>query len=185
MEIVENKKIAGILEIRLSPCIDGRGYFMRTFDGPLFASIGLNTSWPQENHSFTKKKHTVRGLHLYQPPHCEKKMIRVVRGTIFDVVVDLRRNSRSFGCWESFILSDTDLRWLYIPEGCAHGFCTLKDGCEMQYKHEKLFRPEIDSGIRWNDPDLGIAWPARTPIVSEKDNMLMSLKEFVALHGAC
>lgn len=185
MEIIENSRIAGVFEIRLSPFRDDRGYFMRAFDEQLFRNKGLNVVWPQENHSFTKKKHTVRGLHLYIPPHCEIKMIRVIRGAIFDVVVDLRKDSQSFARWQSFILKDEDFKCLYIPAGCAHGFCTISDATEMLYKHEKRFSSAIDSGIRWDDPDLGIHWPTTDPIISQKDSGLMSFKKFVSIHGSC
>ena len=183
MEITENKELAGVFEIHLAARQDERGFFMRTFDWQLFSDMGFNTNWPQENHSRSNAKNTIRGLHFYLPPHGEAKMIRVIRGRIFDVVVDLRKNSPTFGHWESFDLHDEDFKWLYIPAGFAHGFCTLEQRSEILYKHEKYFSSEIDSGIFWNDPDLKISWPVQDPIISAKDKGLMSMRRFIELYG--
>jgi dTDP-4-dehydrorhamnose 3,5-epimerase len=177
------KKLSGVAEIILEPKVDPRGFFMRTFDENLFRDMGLNLHWSQENHSRSDVKNTVRGLHFYLPPHSEAKMVRVIRGRIFDVVVDLRKNSPTFSCWESFALSDEDFKWLYIPAGFAHGFCTLDQRTEILYKNEKCFSPEIDSGIFWDDPDLNIPWPIKTSLVSDKDKGLMSMHKFIELYG--
>lgn len=182
MEIIESRRISGVFEIGLVSHSDERGYFMRTFDEKQFLNMGLNFNWSQENHSRTDVKNTVRGLHFYLPPYSEAKMIRVIRGRIFDVVVDLRKTSPTFSCWESFALNDEDFKWLYIPAGFAHGFCTLDQRTEILYKNEKYFSPEIDSGIFWNDPDLNIPWPVKTPLVSDKDKGLMSMRKFIELY---
>lgn len=178
MKIVA-KSLSGVAEVILRPRSDSRGYFMRTFDEDLFRDMGLNTHWPQENHSFSDAVNTIRGMHFYLPPHSEAKIIRVIHGRIFDVVVDLRKNSPTFGRWEAFDLCGEDYKWLYIPAGFAHGFCTLEPRTEIHYKHERLYIPESDSGIRWNDPDLNIPWPGKDPVLSEKDRRLMSLREFI------
>ncbi|MBN1930091.1 MAG: dTDP-4-dehydrorhamnose 3,5-epimerase [Desulfobacterales bacterium] len=182
MKIITNK-LSGVAEIILEPRVDQRGFFMRTFDEKQFRDMGLNLHWSQENHSRSDVENTVRGLHFYLPPHGEAKMLRVIRGRIFDVVVDLRKNSPTFGHWESFDLHDEDFKWLYISAGFAHGFCTLEQRSEILYKQEKYFSPEIDSGIFWNDQDLKISWPVQDPIISAKDKGLMSMRRFIELYG--
>jgi len=183
MEFIENKDLQGVYEIRLEPRRDDRGFFMRIYDEKLFAAHGLNCNWVQENHSRSIKKNTIRGLHFYLPPYSEAKMIRVIHGRIFDVVVDLRKNSHTFGKWVSYKLNAEDHKWVYIPSGFAHGFCSLVNNTEMIYRHEKAFAPQIDSGIFWNDHDVKISWPIKRPIISEKDKGLMSMNEFVELYG--
>jgi dTDP-4-dehydrorhamnose 3,5-epimerase len=172
-------KLKGIFEISLEPYIDERGFFMRTFDENIFSQFKIPTKWVQENHSKNLFKRTVRGLHFILPPHTDSKLIRCIRGHIFDVAVDLRKNSTSFGEWLSVELREDDYKWLFLPKGIAHGFCTIEDNSEILYKHDTCYQKSYDSGILWNDVDLNIEWPVDNPIISEKDNMLMSYNQFL------
>lgn len=177
MEIVP-LKLKGSYEIRLAPRGDERGYFMRTYDRQIFLENGLQTEWMQENQSLSTQLHTIRGLHFLLPPHTETKLVRVVQGKILDVFVDLRRDSQTFGQWDSIELSEDNHRAVYIPKGFAHGFCTLSERAVVQYKVDSVYVGESDAGIRWNDPAIGIEWNALDPILSERDRNLPLLKEF-------
>jgi dTDP-4-dehydrorhamnose 3,5-epimerase len=176
-------KIKGVLEIIFEPFIDHRGLFMRTFEEKFFAENKLGIQWVQENHSISALKNTLRGLHFVLPPFTDGKLIRCIKGELFDIFVDLRKDSVSFGTWASIILTEKDFKWLYLPKGFAHGFCTLTDHTEVIYKHDVEYNKGYDSGIIWNDVDLSIEWPCNNPVLSEKDNNLMTLKEFVKIHG--
>jgi dTDP-4-dehydrorhamnose 3,5-epimerase len=183
MKITENSKLKGVFEIILSPHRDERGFHMRIFDEQLFAGFNLPVRWMQENHSLNLKKNTLRGLHFILPPHTDGKLIRCIRGKIFDVFVDLRKDSPTSGQWDSKILDETEFIWLYIPKGFAHGFCSLTDQSELIYKHDTVYQRNFDCGIIWNDPVINISWPCREPIVSEKDKQLMSYSDFIKRVG--
>lgn len=170
--------IDGAFEIDFNPIEDERGFFMRTYDENFFTINGIHRQWVQENHSCSLKKGILRGMHFQFPPHDETKVVRVVNGKIFDVLVDLRKNSPTFGRWESLELSAENKKMLYIPKGCAHGFCTLSDSCDVLYKVDNFYHPEAEGSILWNDPDVGIHWPFRNPMLSEKDKNAMTLTEF-------
>ena len=176
---ITEKRLKGLFEIELSPFEDHRGFFMRTYDASILIKSGLNREWVQENHSSSVQKGTVRGLHFQLPPHTDAKLIRCIRGEIFDVVVDIRKDSPTFGQWESIILSEKNKKELFIPRGFAHGFCTLTDYCDIVYKHDNYYNKEYDAGILWNDPDLGIEWPIEKPILSERDTKQQTLNEFI------
>lgn len=182
MEITENKLIRGVYEIRLAPRSDERGYFMRTYDEEIFKESGLHRHWLQENHSRSEKVGTLRGLHFQFPPFAESKLIRCVRGAVFDVFVDLRKGSPSFGKWGSVELSDEKHNMIYIPRGFAHGFCALADGSEVVYKVDNAFSPRAESGLLWSDPELAIAWPVQRPLISEKDANNQTFGEFLLKH---
>lgn len=167
----------------MEPHKDNRGLFMRTYDEKIFGDAGLNKDWVQENHSYSKKKGTIRGLHFQFPPHAEIKLVRAVRGEIFMVYVDIRKKSPTFGQWESTILSESNLKALYVPEGMALGMCTLTDNCILFYKMGNYYAPESEGAIKWDDPDIGIDWPVEKPIISEKDSKAKSFKEFVGTYG--
>lgn len=178
MEIVKNS-IQGVFEITLKPIADNRGFFMRTYDLQIFNQNGLQTQWVQENHSKSIQKDIIRGLHLQLPPFAETKMIRCIKGEVMDVFVDLRKNSPTFGKWGSVIISESNFKCVYIPKGFAHGFCSLTGNCEVVYKVDNYYNKPSELGIIWNDPDVGIAWPVDKPILSEKDSMNMTLKQFI------
>lgn len=142
---------------------------MRTFDREIFREHGLQTEWVQENQSYSRYRHTVRGLHFQRPPAAETKLVRVAAGAVLDVFADLRRGSPTFGRWGSIELSASRQNMAYIPKGLAHGFCTLTDDVLMLYKVDHSYAPELEGSIRWNDPVLAIDWPAGEPILSDKD----------------
>lgn len=182
MEFIKHK-LKGVIEIKLKPFIDDRGSFTRTFDRDLFNEAGISCEWLQENRSINIHKGVLRGLHFILAPHTDAKLIRCSRGEIFDVVVDLRPNSDTFGRWMSLVLSEKENTLLYIPKGFAHGFCTLSDYSEILYKHDTFYVKEYDNGMIWNDEDLAIAWPVENPIISEKDRNLRKFKDFINNYG--
>lgn len=182
MEIKE-LEIPGVYKITLAPIMDDRGFFMRAYDLNTLNQFGLNRVWVQENHSRSEQKGVIRGLHFQLPPFSETKLIRCVKGSILDVIVDIRQNSETFGKWISIELSEINKQMLYIPRGFAHGFCTLTEVSEVIYKADNFYSKEFERGILWNDPDLGINWPlVEKPVLSEKDSKNLSFKEFKEKH---
>lgn len=178
--IIQPRKLAGSFEIELLPIEDSRGYFMRTFCRDIFRRHGLQSEWVQENQSLSRAKHTIRGLHFQKPPHSETKLIRVLCGAILDVFVDLRLDSRTYGKWDSVALSEENGKMVYIPRGFAHGFCTLTDDSVVLYKVDNMYAPESEGNLRWNDPEIGIKWPTKDPILSEKDQKAPLFRDFVS-----
>lgn len=176
-------KLEGIIFIDPAPFEDDRGFFIRTFDEEIFSKNGIQGPWVQENHSKSVNKNILRGIHFILPPHTDGKIVRCTNGKIFDVVVDLRKDSSTFGQYEKFILSAENKKMLYIPKGFGHGFLTLTENCEVHYKHNCYYKKEYDSGIKWNDSDINIEWPVKNPITSEKDAQLMTLKDFEKKHN--
>lgn len=171
-------RLKGTYEIILDPKRDERGYFARVYDEAIFAEYGLTTSWVQENQSLTKRMGTIRGLHFQRPPYAETKLVRVADGEVYDVFIDLRKESHTFGHWDSVYLSSDKLNMVYIPKGFAHGFCSLSDETLVTYKVDAVYSPDYEGGIRWNDGSLKIPWPATSPLISEKDIMLPLFDEF-------
>jgi dTDP-4-dehydrorhamnose 3,5-epimerase len=161
--------LAGVLVVSPAPHTDERGLFARTYDAALFAAAGLPTIWPQCNTSWNARKGTLRGLHYQAEPRPDPKLVRCTRGRIFDVAVDLRKNSASFGRWIGVELSADNREALAIPAGCAHGFLTLEDECEVFYMMGDIYVPELARGVRWNDPAFAIAWPAKPVTMSDRD----------------
>jgi dTDP-4-dehydrorhamnose 3,5-epimerase len=153
---------------------------MRVWDEQIFREHGLTTSWVQENQSLSDRKGIIRGLHFQQPPHAETKLIRVVGGAILDVFVDLRKESATYGRWDSIQLSAESHTMVYIPKGFAHGFCTLTEKTVVIYKVDAYYAPEFEGGLRWDDETLNIRWPTQEPLVSVKDRALPSFKDFVS-----
>jgi dTDP-4-dehydrorhamnose 3,5-epimerase len=173
-------KLAGTFEIVPKIIGDARGYFMESYSRKLFAEHGLQTDWAQENQSLSEKKHTLRGLHFQLPPFAQTKLVRAVRGEILDAFVDLRKDSPTYGQWDAIVLSEENCKSVYVPRGFAHGFCTIVENTIIQYKVDNLYAPEHDSGIRWNDPEIGIDWQTNDPILSAKDEKSQFLKDFVS-----
>lgn len=153
---------------------------METYKRDGFAERGLQTDWVQENQSLSVKKNTIRGLHFQMPPFAQAKFVRVVRGEILDVFVDLRKNSPTCGRWDSIKLSEDNCRAVYIPRGFAHGFCTLTENVVVQYKIDNFYSRESEGGLCWNDPEIAIDWQAENPILSTKDAKLPFYKDFVS-----
>jgi dTDP-4-dehydrorhamnose 3,5-epimerase len=161
---------------------DERGYFMETFNRRDLAALGIRAEFLQDNQSLSVPAGTVRGLHFQLPPAPQAKLVRVLRGSIFDVAVDLRKGSPSYLRWCGVTLTAWGGEQLYVPRGFAHGFCTLEPETEVAYKVDGYYAPECDSGLLWNDPDLGIAWPVESAAatLSDKDRMLPRLRNFVS-----
>ena len=155
---------------------DNRGYFMETYKQSDFDTAGLHYVFVQDNQS-SSRKGVLRGLH-FQKTFPQAKLVRVLRGTVFDVAVDLRRNSETFGKWTGVLLSDENRRQFLIPRGLAHGFVVVSDYAEFAYKCDELYHPEDEGGLAWDDPDIGIEWPEVGEIIlSEKDKHLPTLNE--------
>jgi dTDP-4-dehydrorhamnose 3,5-epimerase len=173
-------KLAGSFEIQLRRIADERGYFSRLYDADIFAKYDLQTVWKHDSQSFNLKKHTIRGLHFQLPPFDETKLVRVSSGAIWDVIVDLRRNSETFGQHEAIELSEENGKCLYIPRGFAHGFCTLTDNSVVNYKIDAAYDAQSASGIRWNDSALNIKWQTAAPVISERDRLLPLFADFVS-----
>lgn len=176
MNILE--RWGGVYIIQSEPQEDERGFFMRVYDDTTFKQFGIHRVWVQENHSLIVGKGTIKGMHFQVPPFQETKLIRVIRGEIYDVFVDLRRDSPAFGQWGCITLSAAKKEMLYLPRGFAHGFCTLTSYCEVLYKMDNYYADKYESSIKWDDPDLDIEWPVDNPIISEKDAKAESFKEF-------
>lgn len=177
--MVKELNFKGVYEILLKPIADERGFFMRTFDLDIMKSYEIQTNWVQENHSKTFQKGTVRGLHFQFPPYSEAKLIRCIRGSILNVFVDLRKNSKTFGKWDAVELNTENNKMIYLPKGFANGFCILNDNSEIVYKSSNSYHPESEGRIMWNDPDLNISWPFKHPVLSEKDENNMSMETFL------
>jgi dTDP-4-dehydrorhamnose 3,5-epimerase len=149
---------------------DSRGFFMETYKQSDFANAGITEEFIQDNHSKSTKG-VLRGLHYQLKPKSQAKLIRCIKGKIFDVAVDIRKKSDTFGKWQGFELSEENKNVLFIPEGFSHGFVVLSDEAEIMYKTSNEFCPELDRGIRWNDPDLNVGWGIDfEPIISDKDS---------------
>lgn len=150
---------------------DSRGFFSETYNQRDLAAVGINTEFVQDNHSLSGPRGTVRGLHYQLPPFAQDKLLRVVRGSVLDIAVDVRRGSPTFGRHVSVVLSAEDWTQVLVPAGFAHGFCTLEPDTEVIYKVSDYYAPDHDRGILWNDPDLGIEWPvdAGEALLSERD----------------
>jgi len=142
---------------------------MESYNKKVFEELGLDCAYVQDNHSLSKSAGTLRGLHFQTDPKAQTKVVRVTRGAVFDVVVDIREASPTYGQWVSAILTEHNKRQILVPKGFAHGFCTLLDDTEVQYKVDEYYSPKNDGGIIWNDPCLAIDWPTSEPILSEKD----------------
>lgn len=152
---------------------DARGNFAEIYNKRDFAKVGVTVEFVQDNHSFSAPRGTVRGLHFQLPPYAQDKLVRVVCGSIFDVAVDMRRDSPTFGQYASAILTAREGMQMFVPVGFAHGFCTLEPDTEVTYKVSNYYAPDHDAGVLWNDPDLGIAWPIaeEDAVLSEKDKV--------------
>jgi dTDP-4-dehydrorhamnose 3,5-epimerase len=159
---------------------DERGFFLEFWSTKKFAENGIGARFVQDNHSMSARKGVLRGLHFQIPPNEQAKLVRVTRGKVYDVIVDLRKDSPTFGKWEGFELTAGGFEMLFIPRGFAHAYCTLEDNTEFMYKVDNFYAPESDSGIIWNDPTLKIDWPMKEPILSEKDSKLQNFKDFVS-----
>jgi len=168
--------ISDVILIEPESFNDNRGYFFENYNEQNFNENGIHTKFIQDNFSYSKKN-VLRGLHFQKNPKAQAKLVTALKGEIFDVAIDLRKNSSTYLKWVSEILSEKNHKSLYIPEGFAHGFCVLSDIAYVMYKVNSHYSPEFDSGIIWNDEKLNISWPISEPILSLKDQNLLSSKD--------
>ena len=168
--------IPGVILVTPDIATDIRGFFSETYKYSVFAAHGIPDQFLQDNHSRSVKG-VLRGLHYQLPPFGQAKLVRCLLGEIFDVAVDIRRSSATFGQWTAAVLSAENRKMLYLPAGFAHGFYILSEFAEVTYKVTLEYAPDCDRGIRWNDPEIAIAWPVENPVMSEKDRRLPLLKD--------
>ena len=168
--IFSETKLQGVFVIQLEKIIDERGFFARSWDKGIFEKNECNSKLVQCNISFNKKKGTIRGMHYQDKPHQETKLVRCTKGSIFDVIVDLRETSKTKNQWFGIELTENNGKMLYVPEGFAHGFQTLEDDSEVFYQMSEFYFPELAKGKKWDNPIFNISWPINDPIISEKDS---------------
>ena len=173
--IFRKLSIPEVIVIETQSFSDDRGFFLENFKISSFVSNGINTKFVQDNFSHSIKG-VLRGLHYQKNLKAQAKFVTALRGEIFDVAVDIRKNSPTFGQWVGEILSDENHKSLYIPEGFAHGFCVLSESATVMYKINQEYSPDHEQGIIWNDPDIDISWPISESIISEKDQNLPLFK---------
>lgn len=178
MEIIKTP-LEGLLIIKPDVFEDERGYFFESFNYQKFKNLGLELQFLQDNESKSKSG-VLRGLHFQKPPYAQGKLVRVMRGSVLDVAVDIRKNSPTYGKWESVVLSGHNKLMYWIPAGFAHGFATLEDDTIFFYKCTQVFNKESEGSIHWNDPDLNIDWGIDQPVISEKDKVSPSFKNFIS-----
>ncbi|MGM9512077.1 dTDP-4-dehydrorhamnose 3,5-epimerase [Larkinella sp. GY13] len=161
--------LTGAYLISLKPFRDNRGWFARTYCRRDFEAVGLAADWVQMNHSMTQQTGAIRGMHYQNPPHAEIKLVRCIAGRVFDVIIDLRAGSSTFGRWFGTELSAENQQMVYIPKGFAHGFQTLTEHCELIYCHSDYYTPGSEGAVRYNDPQIGIEWPLPAADLSARD----------------
>ena len=176
MEIIKTS-IEGLLIIKPDVFKDERGYFFESYNKGRFAKEGLMMNFVQDNESKSSKG-VLRGLHFQKPPFAQGKLVRVIKGSVMDVAVDLRKDSPTYGKWESVVLTEENKLQFWIPEGFAHGFVTLEDNTIFNYKCTNVYNKESEGSILWNDPDINIEWNIENPILSEKDKLSPLFKDF-------
>lgn len=174
----DDLKLSGAHLIRTEPKGDDRGRLTRLFCAREFERIGLKKPIVNVNHTCTTKRGTVRGLHFQYPPDCEIKIVRCLRGAVWDCIVDLRKASPTFLQWEAVELTERNDRMIFVPEGFAHGFQTLTDDVEMLYFHTAYYNPDNEGGIRFDDPALSIPWPLEISVVSDRDRSYKMIDRF-------
>jgi dTDP-4-dehydrorhamnose 3,5-epimerase len=176
----ERLTIPDVILIRVRKFADSRGHFLETFRKSDFAELGIECEFVQDNQAFSGQTGTIRGLHFQVPPHAQAKLVRVLRGAVYDAAVDLRRGSPTYGKWCGARLSADGGEQIFVPRGFAHGYCTLEPDAVVAYKVDAYYAPQSEAGLIWNDPEIGVDWtiPAARVLVSEKDSKLGSLRSF-------
>jgi dTDP-4-dehydrorhamnose 3,5-epimerase len=174
MNIVETK-LPGVFIVEPKVFGDSRGFFFETWQRQRYEEVGIKGEFVQDNVSFSSRG-VLRGLH-YQNPHAQGKLVTVLQGEVFDVAVDIRVGSPTFGQWEGVILSGDNHRQLWIPPGFAHGFCVVSETAYFSYKCTDVYTPQAEGGVSWNDPEIGIEWPVREVALSDKDKVYSRLKD--------
>ena len=179
---IRRLELDGLLEIRPQRFGDDRGFFSEVWREDRLAEAGVHTRFVQDNHSYSKERGVLRGMHYQLPPAAQDKLVRVSRGSIFDVAVDIRPDSPTFGRWAGAILSAEEWNQLFVPQGFAHGFVTLEEDTEVLYKASAVYAPDLERAIRFDDPDIGIDWPVDTSsvILSDKDRAAPLLSQIQA-----
>ncbi|MDR5684527.1 MAG: dTDP-4-dehydrorhamnose 3,5-epimerase [Armatimonadota bacterium] len=170
-------EIPNVVLVRAKAFFDPRGFFMEGYRRSEFLANGISATFVQDNFSHSVRRGVLRGLHYQKDPKAQGKLVMVLRGEIYDVAVDIRQGSPTYGRWVAVTLSSSAHTMLYVPPGFAHGFCVLSDSADVLYKCTEEYAPELDRGIRWDDPDLAIPWPVEEPILSEKDRAWPGLRE--------
>jgi dTDP-4-dehydrorhamnose 3,5-epimerase len=156
---------------------DKRGWFIETWSNRELKEAGITADFVQDNHSFSAKAGTLRGLHFQNDPKAQAKLVRCTRGAVLDVAADIRKGSPNYLKWVAVTLSEENKRQIFIPKGFAHGFLTLTDNAEVQYKADEYYSPECDRSIKYDDPDIGIVWGTDSPILSQRDSQVKALKD--------
>jgi dTDP-4-dehydrorhamnose 3,5-epimerase len=170
--LFEETFLSGVVQIHAEKRTDERGFFARTWCAEEFKQAGLDARLVQCSISFNARKGTLRGMHYQLAPYAETKLVRCTMGAIYDVVLDLRRESPTFKKWTGMTLTAENREMVYIPTGCAHGFVTLEDRSEVFYQMSESYHPQAARGVRWNDPAFGIEWPEAVAVISERDRTL-------------
>jgi dTDP-4-dehydrorhamnose 3,5-epimerase len=179
--IFEETKLKGSYLVRQELKEDERGFFSRCFCKKEFLEQGLNTQWMQINNSLSKEAGTLRGLHYQREPNAEVKLVRCLKGSVWDVIVDLRDGSKTFGKWFGSKLTEVNRRMMYVPKGFAHGFISLKPYSEIIYLASDYYEPNLEVTLHWNDPDIAIKWPIKPRIISKKDSSGLLLRVYKKL----
>ncbi len=172
----ERLDIPEVILVRPKVFEDERGFFLETYKQSAFSRAGIPQGFAQDNHSRSVEG-VLRGLHFQKPPVAQGKLVRAIRGEIFDVAVDLRQGSPTYARWVGVVLSESNKHMLFVPEGFAHGFLVLSSRAEIAYKVTAEYSPEHDAGVAWDDPEIGVRWPRTKPILSEKDMALPRLRD--------
>ena len=167
--IFTKAELEGAFIIEIEKLEDARGFFARAWCQKEFEAHGLNPRFVQANISYSKMRGTLRGMHYQEAPYAEAKLVRCIRGAIYDVIIDLRQGSPSYGRWMGLQLTANNYRMLYVPEGFAHGFQTLEDDTEVFYQVSQFYSPQYERGVRYDDPSFAIKWPLEVRVISEKD----------------
>lgn len=162
-------KLKGVFEIEIEPHADERGFFARSWCQTEFEQHGINPRLVQCNISYNYRKGTLRGMHFQAEPYPEAKLVRCTRGGVYDVVLDLRRDSPTFKDWIGVELTANESNAIYVPAGCGHGFITLEDGVEVAYQMSEVYHSDLACGVRWDDPQFGVQWPLAVEVISERD----------------
>jgi dTDP-4-dehydrorhamnose 3,5-epimerase len=181
MEVVATN-LPGVLLLRPRHFNDARGYFVETYNQRAAQAAGLAADFVQDNQAYSFKRGTVRALHFQVPPHAQAKLVRVLRGAVYDAAVDLRAGSPTYGRWTAVTLTARGGEQIFVPRGFAHGYCTLEADTEVAYKVDDYYAPECEQGLIWNDPTLAIDWPvaATDAVLSDKDRKLPRFADFVS-----
>lgn len=176
MEVIETG-IQGLVIVQPKVFKDPRGYFFESYNRLKFQEMGIDIEFTQDNQSLSAKG-ILRGLHFQKPPHAQGKLVRVIKGAVLDVAVDIRKNSPTYGQHFKIELTESNFTMFYIPPGFAHGFLTLEDQTIFSYKCTDTYHPETEGGLLWNDPQIGIEWPLTDPILSDKDKLFAPFSDF-------